>query len=207
MSLTIYGIAASRAVRPLWAAAELGLSFEHVETPYQGGATRTPEFLALNPNGRIPVLVDHRPEGEEWPGGELAHPQATLLRLGQMNEHFVVGTRQPERRDNCVHAVDDSPAELDNGSPRKLFVGLEPPHWFHRATVPSVVPNRTELGRSAQPVAGQPSWTSSMRVTKLPLGWMNATVVPRLPGRGAVSMGVAPAAIMDARASAQSSTR
>lgn len=64
MSLTIYGIAASRAVRPLWAAAELGLSFEHMETPYQGGATRTPDFLALNPNGRIPVLVDHRPEGE-----------------------------------------------------------------------------------------------------------------------------------------------
>ena len=64
MSLTIYGIAASRAVRPLWVAAELGLAFDLVETPYQGGATRTPDFLALNPNGRIPVLVDHRPEGE-----------------------------------------------------------------------------------------------------------------------------------------------
>lgn len=64
MPLTIYGIAASRAVRPLWVAAELGLAFDLVETPYQGGATRTPAFLALNPNGRIPVLVDHRPEGE-----------------------------------------------------------------------------------------------------------------------------------------------
>lgn len=64
MGLTIYGIAASRAVRPLWAATELGLDFEHVHTPYQGGATRTPEFLALNPNGHIPVLVDHRPEGD-----------------------------------------------------------------------------------------------------------------------------------------------
>ena len=64
MSLTIYGIAASRAVRPLWVAAELGLAFDLVETPYQGGATRTPDFLVLNPNGRIPVLVDHRPEGE-----------------------------------------------------------------------------------------------------------------------------------------------
>lgn len=64
MGLTIYGIAASRAVRPLWAATELGLAFEHVHTPYLGGATRTPEFLALNPNGHIPVLVDHRPEGE-----------------------------------------------------------------------------------------------------------------------------------------------
>lgn len=58
MSLTIHGIAASRAVRPLWVAHELGLRFEHVHTPYQGGATRTPEFLALNPNGHIPVLVD-----------------------------------------------------------------------------------------------------------------------------------------------------
>jgi len=63
MSLTIYGIAASRAIRPLWAATELGLAFTHVPTPYAGGATRTPEFLALNPNGHIPVLVDQRPEG------------------------------------------------------------------------------------------------------------------------------------------------
>jgi glutathione S-transferase len=64
MSLAIYGLAASRALRPLWAASELGLAFEHVHTPYQGGATRTPEFLALNPNGRIPVVVDHRPDGD-----------------------------------------------------------------------------------------------------------------------------------------------
>ena len=64
MRLTIYGIAASRAVRPLWVAHELGLRFDHVATPYQGGATRTPDFLALNPNGHIPVVVDHRPEGD-----------------------------------------------------------------------------------------------------------------------------------------------
>ncbi|TSE25527.1 glutathione S-transferase family protein [Tepidimonas aquatica] len=63
MALTIYGIFASRAVRPLWTAEELGLPYHHVPTPYQGGATRTPEFLALNPNGHIPVLVDERPEG------------------------------------------------------------------------------------------------------------------------------------------------
>lgn len=60
MSLTIYGIAASRAVRPLWAATELGLEFEQIPLNYQTGATRTPEFLAINPNGHIPVVVDHR---------------------------------------------------------------------------------------------------------------------------------------------------
>jgi glutathione S-transferase len=64
MSLTIYGIVASRAIRPLWAAAELGLPYEHQATDYKGGATRTPEFLAINPNGHIPALVDHRPEGD-----------------------------------------------------------------------------------------------------------------------------------------------
>lgn len=63
MTLKIHGIGASRAVRPLWTALELGLSFEHIPTPYAGGATRTPEFLALNPNGHIPVVVDERPEG------------------------------------------------------------------------------------------------------------------------------------------------
>lgn len=64
MSLTIYGIAASRAVRPLWTATELGLEFKHVPLRYQEGATRSAEFRALNPNGHIPVLVDKRPEGE-----------------------------------------------------------------------------------------------------------------------------------------------
>ena len=64
MALIIHGIAASRAIRPLWAAVELGLDFTHLPTPYVDGSTRTPEFLALNPNGHIPVLIDRRPEGE-----------------------------------------------------------------------------------------------------------------------------------------------
>lgn len=64
MSLTIHGIPASRAVRPLWAATELGLDFTHVPTTYLGGHTRSPDFLALNPNGHIPVLLDHRPDGD-----------------------------------------------------------------------------------------------------------------------------------------------
>jgi glutathione S-transferase len=63
MTLKIYGIGASRAARPLWAALELGVPFEHIAMTYKAGATRTPEFLALNPNGHIPVVVDERPEG------------------------------------------------------------------------------------------------------------------------------------------------
>ncbi len=63
MALKIYGIGPSRAVRPIWTALELGVPFELISTPYAGGATRTPEFLAINPNGHIPALIDERPEG------------------------------------------------------------------------------------------------------------------------------------------------
>jgi glutathione S-transferase len=58
MTLKIYGTAASRAARPLWVAEELGLAYEHIAVPYLGGATHTPEFLAINPNGHIPVVDD-----------------------------------------------------------------------------------------------------------------------------------------------------
>lgn len=58
MSLKIHGIAASRTARPLWLLEELGVPYEHVSQTYLGGATRAPEFLALNPNGHIPVLED-----------------------------------------------------------------------------------------------------------------------------------------------------
>ena len=64
MTLRIHGIPASRAIRPLWAATELGLAFDHVMTDYKGGHTRTPEFLALNPNGHIPALEDDTAAGK-----------------------------------------------------------------------------------------------------------------------------------------------
>lgn len=56
--ITVYGIPASRAFRVLWMLEELGLEYRHVPTHFAGGGTRTAEFLKLNPNGHIPVLVD-----------------------------------------------------------------------------------------------------------------------------------------------------
>ena len=52
MGLSIHGIVTSRALRPLWAAVELGLPFEHVPTPYSDGATLDGLALetALKPN-------------------------------------------------------------------------------------------------------------------------------------------------------------
>lgn len=55
--ITLYGVPVSRAQRSLWALEEIGLEYEHVPTHFLG-QTKTPEYLAINPNGRIPALVD-----------------------------------------------------------------------------------------------------------------------------------------------------
>jgi glutathione S-transferase len=57
-SLRIYGIARTRAYRALWMAMELGLDYEHLPIEIGDTGARSPEFLAINPNGRLPVIVD-----------------------------------------------------------------------------------------------------------------------------------------------------
>jgi glutathione S-transferase len=56
--LRIYGSANSRAIRVLWMAGELGIAYEHKDWLPRSPETRTPEFRALNPNGRVPVIDD-----------------------------------------------------------------------------------------------------------------------------------------------------
>lgn len=56
--LKLYGAARSRGVRVLWMLGELGLAYDHKDYLPRSPATRTPEFLALNPNGRVPVIDD-----------------------------------------------------------------------------------------------------------------------------------------------------
>src|SRR3984957_2711136 len=56
--LRIYGIARTRAFRALWMAQELGLSYPHLPIEIGDAGARAPEFAALNPNGRLPFIVD-----------------------------------------------------------------------------------------------------------------------------------------------------
>ena len=57
MTMKLYGIPGSRAARNIWAFEETGLPYERVDVVMRK-ETGTPEFLAINPNGRIPALVD-----------------------------------------------------------------------------------------------------------------------------------------------------
>lgn len=67
--ITLYGVYRSRASRPLWLLAECGVEFTHVpviqsyrldqpKAPDAPLNTASPEFLAVNPAGQVPALVE-----------------------------------------------------------------------------------------------------------------------------------------------------
>ena len=56
--LQLYGNPASRAMRCLWMLEEIGEPYEPIEKSTRAGDLQTPEYLRLNPNARIPTLVD-----------------------------------------------------------------------------------------------------------------------------------------------------
>jgi glutathione S-transferase len=58
MSLVLYHHPYSRAASVVWMLEELGVPFELRFVDMLAGAQKTPEFLALNPMGKLPVLTD-----------------------------------------------------------------------------------------------------------------------------------------------------
>lgn len=79
--LTVYGdIRSGNCLKVRWLLDCLGLDYQWIETDVMSGATRTPEFLKMNPAGQLPVavLADGRPlaqsnailvhmaEGSDW---------------------------------------------------------------------------------------------------------------------------------------------
>ena len=57
MSLTFYYAPHSSASPVHWTLEELGVPYEKVQLDYRAGDLKKPEFLKLNPNAKVPVLV------------------------------------------------------------------------------------------------------------------------------------------------------
>jgi len=69
--MKLYGFGPTRSLRALWGLKELGVEFEFVPVDLQAGEHQRPEFLALNPAGKVPVLVD----------GDLVIPESAAIVL------------------------------------------------------------------------------------------------------------------------------
>ena len=84
--ITLHGSSNHKSFNTLklrFALAEIGVDYEFVPVDLAKGESRTPEFLAINPHGKVPVLVDGDfalPESNAilWYLGE-THPEAKLL--------------------------------------------------------------------------------------------------------------------------------
>jgi glutathione S-transferase len=84
--LQIYGVARTRAFRVLWIAEELGLGYEHRPIEIGEAGARAPEFLALNPNGRLPIIVD----------GDFVLPESLAITL-YLAKKYSLGTLYPAK--------------------------------------------------------------------------------------------------------------
>ena len=56
--LRLYGSARSRAVRVLWMLGEINVPYEHKDWLPRSPETKTPEYLLLNANARVPTIDD-----------------------------------------------------------------------------------------------------------------------------------------------------
>ena len=61
----LYAAATSNSMRARMALEECGLAYSFHPVALEKGEHKTPQFLALNPNAQVPVIVDH-----EGPGGK-----------------------------------------------------------------------------------------------------------------------------------------
>jgi len=114
--LTLYFAPGTSSMAPHIALHEIGVPFEARPLSFRRKEQRTPEFLAINPEGKVPTLViDGRPLTEV--AGILfylarRYPEAGLLPAGAPETEarvvswmsFIASTVHPARREGLEHA-------------------------------------------------------------------------------------------------------
>jgi GST-like protein len=92
--IDLYAAGTSNGMRARIALEECGLPYTLKFVDLAKGENKTPQFLAMNPNGQIPVIVDH-----EGPGGKpltLSQSTAILLYCAEKSGKFL--PRDPATR-------------------------------------------------------------------------------------------------------------
>ncbi|HEU4353219.1 MAG TPA: glutathione S-transferase family protein [Burkholderiales bacterium] len=85
--IDLYAAGTSNGIRARIALEECGLSYKLHPIALEKGENKTPQFMALNPNAQIPVIVD--PEG---PGGKpvtVSQSSAILVYAGEKSGKYI----------------------------------------------------------------------------------------------------------------------
>lgn len=137
MSLTIYGSIGSRASRCLWAVEETGVTYDWTPISTLDGSNRSPDYLAINPSGKIPAMSDgvvvateslainlyiaqNYGHGTIWPADRATQAKVLQWTFWSATEiEYYIGAIFP-------HLVLKSPAERDDALVERLLGELLP---------------------------------------------------------------------------------
>jgi glutathione S-transferase len=98
MTLSLYGGARSRASMPRWYLEEKGIPYTWVEIDLQVGENRQEAYLAINPFGKLPALVDDSFRGRDGAPLKLFESGAILLHLAEHHGREFEGPQGAARR-------------------------------------------------------------------------------------------------------------
>jgi glutathione S-transferase len=139
MALTIYGVARTRASRVLWLAEELGLVYRHEKLAPAAGDARRPDFLALNPMGRVPAIDDgglivweslainlHLARRYGRDSGAGARDGAEEALIGQWTL-FAATELEPDAHEVLAHTVNLPPEQRDGARREAALARLQRP--------------------------------------------------------------------------------
>lgn len=92
---TLYGCPNTRSLRAAWALEEAGADYDYVRIDLMKGEGRSAEFLAINPGGKVPALLDD--------GQVITESGAILTCIGERHpaSGLIPGLDAPKRRAAC----------------------------------------------------------------------------------------------------------
>jgi glutathione S-transferase len=93
--LQVYAFSTPNSVKVPIALEELGLEYELKPVNIRAGAQKEPGFVALNPNAKVPVLVD--PDAEGGPL-TLSESAAILIYLAEKSGRLLPSSGAPRAR-------------------------------------------------------------------------------------------------------------
>jgi glutathione S-transferase len=143
MTIKLYSWPQSSGTRIAWALEELGLPFEYVQLDREKQEHRAPAYLAVNPHGKVPALVD----------GDLKFFESAAILLYLGNRYGAAKNLWPaphsEAHADAVSWTVWASTELGNYMMQYLYHGMDTPMSYRPADRSKAAAeyNRSQLDR------------------------------------------------------------